>query len=179
MPKMQLLTCDIALAGDLTSIVHRGEDEPVSFPELLILQNLHGKESIRNVAQVREEDRDSATERQRLVSLYGNAVHQVFPAEYQELPVADFRIRVLPGGATDRPPEKDRQDEAQLGGYLRRPPQEIREEARWEASAQAPAGVKQPKTRPGAVKRMSADPDAKEKAKEDAPALTNEDGDEI
>lgn len=172
---MQMLTCNIALAGDLTQIVHRGEAEPVSFPELLILQNLHGKDAIRDVAQVGEDERDSATERDRLIAVYGNAVHQVFPAEYQELPVADFRIRVLPNKQTDRPPESDRIDEPQLGAFLRRPPETVREEARLDAAQGAPAGVKQPRPRAGSVKREAA-PEAEKPS--DTP-ITNEDDEPI
>ena len=91
---MQLLSCHIAVAGDDHNIVVREHDTAVTYPELLVLQALHGSENIRHLNDVGDVDRETEEERQRLMNLYGGEiVRQVFPVAHQDLPEMDRRLR--------------------------------------------------------------------------------------
>lgn len=91
---MQLLSCQVSVAGDDDCIVVKDHDTAVTFPELLVLKALHGEESVRNVAEVGDIERDPEEERQRLQGIYGaEIVRQVFPVMHQALPEADQRMR--------------------------------------------------------------------------------------
>lgn len=89
---MQLLSCYIAVAGDDHSIVVRSDDTAVTYPELLVLRALHGSESVRNVADFGDVEREPADERERLANIYGRAiVDHVFPGEHTQLPEEERR----------------------------------------------------------------------------------------
>jgi hypothetical protein len=91
---MQLLSCYISIAGDDDQIVVREHDSAVTFPEMLILKALHGGDSVRNIKDAGEVERDSDEERQRLIALYGyEIVKQVFPGEHTALPEHDARMK--------------------------------------------------------------------------------------
>lgn len=94
---MQMLSAYIAVAGDDANVVHRNYDTAITFPEMLILRTLHGSENIRRVLDVGYIERDSEEERSRLMNIYGHAiVKQLFPMDYQELPMGDSRIDKAP-----------------------------------------------------------------------------------
>jgi hypothetical protein len=118
---MQMLSCAIAVGGDDHSIVRREYDTAVTFPELLILKALHGSESVRDIADAGDVSRDPADERERLRSLYGNAiVMQVFPGEHTALPEFDQRMRrkqQAEAKAAEEPAEAPAEE----------PPEELRE----------------------------------------------------
>jgi hypothetical protein len=99
MPSFQLLSCDVAIGGDLLNIVARSEFEPVTFPELLLLQRLHGEVAITEIRQCGEtEERAQAIERQRLREIYSpKIVDEMFPGYNVQMPVRDDRFaRRLP-----------------------------------------------------------------------------------
>ena len=65
--QFQLLTCHVALAGDITQVVHRHAHAPVTYPELIVLQFLHGETAVTEIFDCgRTEDRTAAEEIQRL-----------------------------------------------------------------------------------------------------------------
>lgn len=73
--KMQRVTCFIELGGDPRSILYRGADNPVPWPEVAVLQALHGQASVHTFAVADTVDRPTPwTEKQRLISVYGPAV---------------------------------------------------------------------------------------------------------
>lgn len=91
---MQILTCNVSLGGDEGMIVARGVDRPVTYPELLILAEIHGGDSVREIKMIEDRDVDSADERERLKLTYGAAVvDRLFPGGYAELPAGDRRIQ--------------------------------------------------------------------------------------
>jgi hypothetical protein len=91
---MQLLSCHIAIAGDDNSIVVRDIDNPVTYPEMLVLKALHGGEHVRHVEDVGEVERDNETERARLNEIYGlDIVRQCFPG-VGDIPEKDAKIKV-------------------------------------------------------------------------------------
>ena len=91
---MQFYTCAVALAGDLTQIVVRAEDRPVTHPELLILAHIHGRDALRDIKPLHEAEVEDADERDRLNRLYGeNVVSQLFPGTHNPLPTHNPRAK--------------------------------------------------------------------------------------
>lgn len=83
-----ILICDVQLAGDMRNTVHRGVDNPVTYPELLILQTIHGKDHVLNVRVVDTITRDPDVERARLTGVYGGDVlERLFPGALAPLPL--------------------------------------------------------------------------------------------
>lgn len=89
----QLLRCAVALAGDPEQVVVRHRGNPIVFPELIVLQHLHGEEAIQDVHVVGEWDATQAEVLERLRLIYGSdAVTAVFPGARPRLPMADGSI---------------------------------------------------------------------------------------
>lgn len=90
---MQIVTCFVVPAGDEKLMVERGPDRPVSYPEALLLAAIHGKENVRDIRLLHDEDRDNDEERTRLALIYGDEkVQAVFGAAHQPLPEGDARL---------------------------------------------------------------------------------------
>jgi hypothetical protein len=108
MPEYQLLTCNIALAGDLMNIVARHAHRPVTYPELIVLEFLHGENSITDVFECGyTEERDAREEKARLVNTYGPVVElQLFPGHNIQMPVsnAKFKPRLIGTLVNPAPP---------------------------------------------------------------------------
>jgi hypothetical protein len=86
----QLLRCSIALAADPEQVVVRHRGRPIVFPELIVLQHLHGEEAILDIHVVGEWDATQAEVLERLRLIYGDkAVTEVFPGARPRLPVGD------------------------------------------------------------------------------------------
>jgi hypothetical protein len=91
----QLLRCSIALAADPEQVVIRHRGRPIVFPELIVLQHLHGEEAIHDIHVVGEWDATQAEVLERLKLIYGDkAVSDVFPGARPRLPLADGSIPV-------------------------------------------------------------------------------------
>lgn len=89
----QLLRCAVALAGDPEQVVVRHRGNPIVFPELIVLQHLHGEEAIQDVHVVGEWDTTQNEVLERLRLIYGGtAVNDVFPGARPRLPQADGTI---------------------------------------------------------------------------------------
>lgn len=98
MPKFQTLTATINLGADRDQQVVRGTDNPITFPESLILRTLHGgDEHVHSLLSFTGhplgEDRSHEEERDRLKGLYGEKiVEAIFPTAMLALPVSDPRL---------------------------------------------------------------------------------------
>jgi hypothetical protein len=92
MADFQLLACHIALAGDPRSVVPRGKDAPVTYPELAVLQSIHGQDAVTDVYEIGTVERSPREERERLNLRYTKAaVEGVFPGSMTSLPArGDF-----------------------------------------------------------------------------------------
>lgn len=78
---MHLVSCYIALAGDTQQILVRGPYDTVSWPEVGVLQTIHGEDAVTNI-KVEGEDLDATrtSEKLRLVGIYGaQVVENVYP----------------------------------------------------------------------------------------------------
>lgn len=80
MPKYQLLSALVSLAGDKNNVVSRGADNPITYPELFILRTVHGgDDNVYDLVEIGEtDDRPAAVEKDRLRRIYGAVVDQVF-----------------------------------------------------------------------------------------------------
>jgi hypothetical protein len=52
MADFQLLSCRIMLAGSKDSVVYRGAHNPLSYPEVLIMQFMHGDDAVDEIEEV-------------------------------------------------------------------------------------------------------------------------------
>jgi hypothetical protein len=81
MSKFQLLSGFINLGGERTNVVFRGPDNPITYPESLLLQVIHGgPEHVHTLVEVGEADRDHEEELRRLTEKYGAVTKSAFPA---------------------------------------------------------------------------------------------------
>jgi len=104
----------VALAGDRDQVVYRHRGVPIMFPELPILQHIHGDDAITEVFVVGhcEMSNDEALGRVRII--YGaEAVNDVFPGARPRLPTSDdgiplcqLPIHVAPPTKPDNPDPK-------------------------------------------------------------------------
>jgi hypothetical protein len=113
MASYQLLTCTIALAGDVTQTVVRGAERAVTYPELIVLEFLHGENAVTEVFECGyTEDTEPRLERERLMHIYGAVVDKhLFPGHNIQMPVATDRYKprlvgtlVNPGPPPVEPP---------------------------------------------------------------------------
>lgn len=94
MANFQVLECLVALGGDTMNVVHRGEDNPVTFPELMLLQYVHGEDAVTDAFELGTDERDNGSELDRLRITYGSkSVQDVFPGTKPRLPTSDGRIK--------------------------------------------------------------------------------------
>lgn len=112
MPRFQICEAMVAIGGDTMNVHHRGADTPVTYPELLVLQYIHDPESVSDVFELDNEERDNAAELERLRTTYGaKAVADVFPGARPRLPTGDSRIkRRTSAGKPKRKPMPDAND---------------------------------------------------------------------
>lgn len=71
---MHFCTAYIALAGDEQQVAYRGPFDPISWPEVEVLRQVHGDEAVRNVKPFVFVEQDARAEQQRLLLIYGTVV---------------------------------------------------------------------------------------------------------
>ena len=77
---MDYVACKVALAGDVANIMYRGPDNPVSWPEIRVLQDLHGDDNVFDCEFVSSDSSTAQAEKMRLLGLYGSeAVNRCYP----------------------------------------------------------------------------------------------------
>lgn len=126
MPKIQLISCRINIGGDRNNVVVRGPDRPVTFPEALVLQALHGgSDHVHSLVDVGSEERDISEEFERLVLTYGGIVRSLFPSPggRPSIPLGDENIPTLEAVTAARQAHQATLDEARSRRTRRsRPP---------------------------------------------------------
>lgn len=80
---MDWITCEVQLAGDMRNTVVRGSHNPVSWPEMFVLQAIHGPDSVINIRY----DRSDAC----------NIPHEEY-RRLQSIYSMEYLTRVYPGG---------------------------------------------------------------------------------
>lgn len=122
MPEYQLLTCSIALAGDLGNVMVRGAWKPVTYPELIVLQFMHGENAITEIFECgRTEERDPREEKTRLMVLYGGDLvdKQLFPGHMSQLPIANERYKPRLVGTLMNPLPPETEIDPEIAGAPR------------------------------------------------------------
>ena len=101
---MDYVTAKIQLGGEAGHIMYRGPDNPVSWPEVRVLQHLHGDEAVFDCEFVRTDQVNAQAEKMRLLSIYGaEPVNLIYPGQR---PVLEMKF---PGDKTaegQKRPEK-------------------------------------------------------------------------
>jgi hypothetical protein len=70
--QQHLVECMIDIAGQGTNILHRGADNPVPWPEILVLMEIHGEQGVYDIRPVALGPRESPLrEKERMMSIYG------------------------------------------------------------------------------------------------------------
>lgn len=88
MADFQLLAARIQLAGSKDSVVYRGAHNPLSYPEILLMQFLHGDDAVDGVEEVGTLSMSNADLLHHLQMTYPlAAVDRVFPGARPNLPV--------------------------------------------------------------------------------------------
>lgn len=83
---MDYVTAKIALGGDIGNVCYRGADNPVSWPEVAVLQLVHGEESVYDCEFVRAEPSSAQAEKTRLALIYGEEpVNLVYPGRRPQM----------------------------------------------------------------------------------------------
>lgn len=80
MATFQILSAYVNIGGSRDNVVFRGPDNPITYPEMLVLQRLHGgEEHVFGALELGRKERDMDVEGTRLTERYGKAVAEVFP----------------------------------------------------------------------------------------------------
>jgi hypothetical protein len=93
MPAFHLLRCQIDLGNEHSTMVFRDRTRPIVFPELPILQFLHGEEAVTEVHVVGQWDTTNDEVLARLHNIYDpEVIKEVFPGARPRLPLSDASI---------------------------------------------------------------------------------------
>jgi hypothetical protein len=84
MAAMQMIGADIALGGDIKNVVRR---EDLTWPELVLMRDIHGEAAVTNIEVVGESPLDPNDEINRLKARYGRKFVRVFGRHADQLPL--------------------------------------------------------------------------------------------
>lgn len=112
---MKLYTCKLHVAGDIRSVTIKGERNPVSYPEILVLRAIHGDDAVRDIEPCKDQrpGRSEAGEPGYLAARYGHGlVQQMFPGVRPQMPFDAEQdphyIGEAPAKRRGRPPKNDK-----------------------------------------------------------------------
>ena len=93
MSNYQLLRCLVAIGGDQGNQVYRDRSRPIVFPELPLLQFIHGEDAVTEIHVVGQWDTTNDEVLARIQQIYSpETVREVFPGTRPRLPMADASI---------------------------------------------------------------------------------------
>jgi hypothetical protein len=107
MPEFQLLRCEIALAGDLGNTVVRHRGNPITYPELELIQFMHGDEAVFDIHVVGtcEMSNDQMLDRLRVIYREDD-VKAVFSGAKPRLPPGDPTLPICTQPVFIAPPTR-------------------------------------------------------------------------
>src|SRR5262245_48340111 len=95
MAEVQLLRCSVALGGDHGNVVVRNRFDPITFPELGLLQYMHGEDAIYDIHVVGTAEMTNVDLLERLAVLYRSEyVQAVYPGNRPRLPIGDASLPI-------------------------------------------------------------------------------------
>lgn len=90
MPEFQLLRCSVALGGDIGNTVVRGRGNPITYPELEVIQFIHGDDAVHDVHVIGTCEMSNDDMLDRLKFIYRDEdVKAVFTGAKPRLPPGD------------------------------------------------------------------------------------------
>ena len=114
---MDYVTAKIALGGDQMNIMHRGADSPISWPEVRVLQHIHGDDCVFDCDFAGSEPSSAQMEKMRLLGIYGaEVVNLIYPGARPMIemdfpgdkdPISQKRPERRPVPTSDDPPAED------------------------------------------------------------------------
>ena len=128
---MDLCTCTVRHNGNLGMTIEKGEHNPVTPAEIVVLRHIHGFDAVVNIQFNRQTNRSNMNELDRLKRFFGEAVvAECFPGARPQLPSTLAEARL----AEDEPPELPEDDEA---ADLPPPPADVLARARGARAARS------------------------------------------
>ena len=86
MAEMDWVTCEIIIGGDARMIGYKGSSDPMSIPEVAVLREIHGEESVQNLKYFKTTETTAGEEKIRLLSKYSAApVNTAFPGRAPQM----------------------------------------------------------------------------------------------
>jgi hypothetical protein len=107
--KMHYCTARLNLSGQGFHIIHYGKHEPLSWPELQVLMQLHGDENVMDIVAVAIGETTPNAEKRRLLAKYRGVVEAVFPGRVPRMEM------LLPDTDAENLPRVDEFGEAMQG----------------------------------------------------------------
>jgi hypothetical protein len=107
--KMHMVSAKVMLGGDAGQVVHRGKNNPFSWPEIGVLQWMHGEDSVFDIEFAAEVESSRSLEKQRLVEKYGaDTLEMVYPgkAPYLEMEMPGVVVPASDGAAKGKKGKK-------------------------------------------------------------------------
>ena len=90
MPEFQLLRCEVALGGDIGNTVVRGRSNPIVYPELSIIQLIHGDEAVWDIHVLGTCEMTNDQMLDRIKVIYREEdVKAVYPGTKPRMPLGD------------------------------------------------------------------------------------------
>jgi hypothetical protein len=122
MAKVHYCRARINVAGQNCHIVVYDEHNPLSWPEVQVLMQLHGDENVMDVVPVKLGDAVPAREKERLIGQYGHrVVETVFPGRQFRMGLMMTDDEQLPRVEGDAPVDT-REDEEEITKLAAAPP---------------------------------------------------------
>lgn len=84
--KFDLMSCAVAVAGDIRQVVHIGETKDLTWPEITILRVIHGDHSVTKIRVEGETDLSPDVELERLRKKYPNECALLYSGYAPSLP---------------------------------------------------------------------------------------------
>lgn len=101
---MHFVTCVIALNGESNTIVPRNTFNPVSYPEVAVLQHLHGDDAVRDVKPFVAVQQSAKAEKERLRLIYGRVVEDIYPGKNPQMELEVPKAKLPPKAPAWRSP---------------------------------------------------------------------------
>lgn len=133
---MELCTCTVRHAGNLGMTIEKGEHNPVTPAEIVILKHIHGDDAVVGIAFNRNTVRSNLQELDRLRAFFGEkVVADVFPGVRPQLPTTLAEAGLIP---SDEPEEPGIEDDVD---GLAPPPADVVARVRQTRAPRAPADL--------------------------------------
>lgn len=154
MADFQLLSCAIAIAGSRDSVVYRGAHNPLTYPEILIMQYMHGDDAVEEIEEVGTLTMSNSDLLHHLRMTYPQeAVQQSFPGARPNLPTRNNEYPKSHAVLMDAQASREEQDAEEAKREARRAEREAKLEAPGPGPSEENMKVPEPQPRSEAAQR--------------------------